>query len=310
MTRKRIVALILVALLALSAANALAASKGIAINKSHFPNDNFRTYVKNEFDSNGDGYLSTAERKAVRKIVFDPDDPVYGGKNFANLKGIEYFTNLTELTAIGVHLSKLDLSKNTKLSVLAVDNNDLTKLDLSKNRQLTRLNCPWNMIKKLTLGKNAKLTEFVTEGNRITSINVSGCTKLKKIFQSHVIQESGGSSVLWRLSHPFQVITDTSMTIKDGKKVLYKKGKVTSIKPVNKNVTLKVGQTWSPSVKITPSTAAIRDYTVEIGDASLLDCPYDDGTVKALKKGKTTITIKAVNSQGKTISATINITIK
>ena len=105
---------------------------GIAIDETNFPSYYFRLYVSSELDSDNDGYLSDEEIAAVKKIE--------GGlKNFETLKGVEFFTELTELECYCCRLTELDLSKNTKLTYLDCSYNQLTSLDLSKNTKLTEV---------------------------------------------------------------------------------------------------------------------------------------------------------------------------
>lgn len=54
---------IAMAVMLLPAANAGAASKGVAINAKNFPNQSIRQEMDDVYDSNGDGRLSKAEAK-------------------------------------------------------------------------------------------------------------------------------------------------------------------------------------------------------------------------------------------------------
>ena len=306
MNMKKTIALILALLLALSAVSALAASKSVKIDKKNFPDAGFRGYVASLFDKNSDGALSEAECKAVKKIEIGPWNEKYPVKKCANLKGIEHFPNLTSIWAIDVGLTKLDVSNNKNLKELRIDDNKLTKLDLSKNTKLEALNCQRNRLTSLKLGKNKKLKEFDIEDNKLTKVDVGGCTQLKKIFKTHIVVERYETKLGWRLGYPFQVFTDTKTKIMDGKKTLYKMGKVKSISLTNaqKNVTLKVGQLWQPSYTVKPATAACF-IQAEPKDRTILEVPYDDNTMKALKKGTTTVTIKTEYGQTAKIKVTI-----
>ena len=73
-----------------AAAVSNAASTAISIDSEHFPDDFFRSYVRNELDLNGDGELSEKERVAVDSLEF-VEEELY------SLKGIEYFPNLESL---------------------------------------------------------------------------------------------------------------------------------------------------------------------------------------------------------------------
>ena len=57
---------------------------GIAINANTFPDENFRKYVKDNFDTTPDDYLTLEELKAVTEIQ------CYG-MQISSLEGIQYF---------------------------------------------------------------------------------------------------------------------------------------------------------------------------------------------------------------------------
>ena len=117
MNIKRIVSIATAAVIAVSAAgfSAFAADStdGIKINKINFPDENFRKYVARHFDANYDGRLSAEEAESATKIQ------VIDGKT-KSLKGIEYFTELEELLCHRLSLASLDLTGNTKLVRLSI----------------------------------------------------------------------------------------------------------------------------------------------------------------------------------------------
>lgn len=84
-----------------------AASSSVKIDAKHFPDKTFRNYVKG-FDKNKNGALSKAERSKVKTIVLS-------SMAIKDLKGIEYFTNLTELSCRYNQLKKLDVSNCSNL---------------------------------------------------------------------------------------------------------------------------------------------------------------------------------------------------
>lgn len=113
----------------------------IAINATNFPDANFRSYVTSSgFDQNSDNHLSNAEIQLVTMINVN-------SKGISNLKGIGYFTALTDLVCSNNNLQSLDVSSNTALKKLDCSSNSLTSLDVSKNTALTELYCPDNQIK-------------------------------------------------------------------------------------------------------------------------------------------------------------------
>jgi len=82
---------------------------GIPIDEVHFPDENFRNYIKegSYFDketssyllvnTNRDDYLSTDEAAATALM--------FNGKNVSNTKGIEYFTQLKQINCYGNQLA-------------------------------------------------------------------------------------------------------------------------------------------------------------------------------------------------------------
>lgn len=150
------------------------------IDEANFPNEAFRKYVADNIDD-GDNVLTEAEAKAVTKIEFvgltSKDDPAL------NMKGIQYFTNLEELSCGGNFLTSLDLTANTKLTYLNAYDNNIKVIDLSKNTALTEVYLGNNQLGALDVSKNTKLEyldvcNFETGTNNLKELDVSKNTKL------------------------------------------------------------------------------------------------------------------------------------
>ena len=147
---------------------------GIAIDETNFPDENFRNWVLNQ-SYGRDGVLTEEEIAGVTEINVEQ-------KNIASLKGIEYFTALTELNCqINLLLTSLDVSKNTALSVLNCCCNQLTSIDVSKNTALSVLNCGSNQLTSIDVSKNTALETFWCYANLLTSLDVSKNTALTKL---------------------------------------------------------------------------------------------------------------------------------
>ena len=150
---------------------------------------NFKTYLVANFDTNGDGEISTAEAKQVTTINVNTD-------NIYSLDGIEYFTNLTQLACKGTSewdsnsnsfiskgsLTKIDLSKNTQLLVLDCGYNQLTQLNLSNNTLLTDLFCLYNQLTELNLSNNTQLLVLDCGYNQLTQLDLSNNTGLAYLY--------------------------------------------------------------------------------------------------------------------------------
>ncbi len=140
----------------------------VEINAEHFPDDAFRAYVAENFDSDGDGILSGLERGCVnvidvtgtvdRSVSWEKNDFTYDVfPKVSDLTGIEYFPELLRLNCSYNKLKTLDVTKNPKLSILESNGNDITTLDLSQSAELVWL---W------------------VENCLLTELDVSACPKL------------------------------------------------------------------------------------------------------------------------------------
>ena len=148
---------------------------GIPIDSTHFPDDHFIAYVELGCDKDHDGTLSQDELNRVTELYVDH-------ANIKDLTGIELFPNLDKLDCKYNNLTRLDVSKNTKLTKLYCESNQLTGLDLSKNTALTELYCESNHLTSLDLSKNTALTELNCQDNQLTSLDLSKNTALTKLY--------------------------------------------------------------------------------------------------------------------------------
>ena len=147
----------------------------IPINASHFPDENFRTYVQENIDTDGNGALSEGESAAVTDVNVD-------SMGIASLQGIECFPNLATLSCSYNELSSLDVSKNTALTMLECTENQLTRLDVSQCPELAFLNCIGNQLTSLDVSKNTKLLNLDCGSNQLTSLDLSHCPELGCLF--------------------------------------------------------------------------------------------------------------------------------
>lgn len=147
------------------------AGNGVAVNAENFPDENFRTYVLNNIAGN-DGSLSAAEIAAVESMDVS-------GSGIADLKGIEYFTSLTELDCSGNSLTSLDVSPCTALQKLDCMDNQLTSLVLGSKPDLYILQCAYNQLSCLDLSQCPALTGMTCSDNPLTDLDVSQCAALE-----------------------------------------------------------------------------------------------------------------------------------
>ena len=116
-------------------------SDTIPLNEMTFPDEHFRKYIADHYDTDHDSQLSQAELDQVRYLDLSVRE-ISG-----NLKGIEYFT---------------------KLEILDCSNNDLTGIDLSFNRELAELYCSFNpRLSMINVTCCSKLVKVDIEGTEI-----------------------------------------------------------------------------------------------------------------------------------------------
>ncbi len=142
----------------------------LAINADNFPDQNFRVCLQSE--SYGKDYVLTPDEiSSITEIGVSE-------KSISSLKGIEYFTALTDIDCDGNQLTSLDVSKNTALKWLLCHSNQLTSLDVSKNTALWYLDCFRNQLTSLDVSKNTALMVLNCDYNQLASLDVSKNTAL------------------------------------------------------------------------------------------------------------------------------------
>ena len=170
-------------------------SYDIAINEENFPDENFRTFLK-EQPYGEDDILTDEEINSITTINVR-------NKNIKSLEGVEYFTaldslvcSINQLTSLDVsrctalttldcghnQLTSIEVSKNSALKSLGCNYNKLANLDVSKNTALTKLHCCSNQLTNLDMSNNTALTSFDCRGNLLTSLDVSNNMVLKELW--------------------------------------------------------------------------------------------------------------------------------
>ena len=170
---------------------------GVAINETNFPDKNFRKFVSESFDKDSNAFITSTKLAEITKIDCN-------NQGIRSLKGIEYFTALTELNcndnnlaengldvsalenlevlhALRCQLTELDLSKNTKLKDLGADGNQLTKLDLSSCKSMKYLWVQRNQLTELDLTDLDDLEDVGVNTNKLTVLDLSDKMKLNKV---------------------------------------------------------------------------------------------------------------------------------
>ena len=159
-------------------ADAAVPEEYIAINEKNFPDENFRDYVAREWDKDHDKYFSPSEIAAAKWITCDN---LWEGQPIKSLKGIEYFTEIWELSCVYNDLTEIDLSHNKKLEYLNCHHNQLKELDVSGLPLLKTFYCGHNELPSIDVSKNEQLEDFDCQDNHLDTLNVSQNKKLVKL---------------------------------------------------------------------------------------------------------------------------------
>ena len=180
----------------LSGEEAQSRAASVKIDSAHFPDKVFREYVKEKFDTDKNGTLSSGEIKAAATIEIRDDD-------LKSVKGIEYFSELQEFTGHADELKTVDLRKNKKLRVvsftssgieeikvdgldnleqLTLDGNPITGLNLNGLTALRRLDIPFCNIRELDLTRLKNLKMVEASHGQLTSLKVRGLKKLETLY--------------------------------------------------------------------------------------------------------------------------------
>lgn len=126
---------------------------------------------------NGDGSVTLSELDLIALEKITRLDLSY--KGLTNLSGIEVYSNLKYLFCNdNPGLTKIDVSKLTKLETLHCDRNALTELNVTGLTNLQRLVCDQNQLTSLDLTGLTKLGLLYCYRNQLTSLNLAGLTSL------------------------------------------------------------------------------------------------------------------------------------
>ena len=146
----------------------------VAIDEEHFPDSNFRKFVK-KYDRDQNGILSQSELAKVTDLNCR-------GKSITSLEGIEHFTSLKELNCRDNQLTELDVSNNSELKSLDCRDNQLTELDVSNNSELESLDCYENQLSALNVSNHQALKTLSCSWNKpLSALDVSNCPALKTL---------------------------------------------------------------------------------------------------------------------------------
>ena len=164
------------------------------IDKLNFPDSEFRRFLKECYDTDGDGKINV-DIKSMK---------IPTSYAIKSLEGISFFEDLETLDCHGIGLTTLNVSKNFKLEELNCSDNQLKdylyilsyrlkKLNCSNNKlthmnlgillglNLEEVNCSNNKITNIVMDSVGELVKFDCSNNDLMTLDVSQCFKLKEL---------------------------------------------------------------------------------------------------------------------------------
>ena len=148
-----------------SSSNKIPTAGDIEINDENFPDIIFRFFIMDKIDLDDNGILSSSEL-AIEKIDVE-------SSGITDLKGIEFFQNLTYLDCDTNFLKKLDLSYNTKLKNLYCKENAISELNIINCTELEYIDCGHNFLSELDISNNSKLSSVICQNNQLNGLDLS-----------------------------------------------------------------------------------------------------------------------------------------
>ena len=128
------------------------------------PDVNFRRYLVDNYDQNGDDQISVDEAASITDISVCSE-------YISTLSGIKFFENLTSLSCRGSMGSGAELSLGR-----------LTELDVSQLPHLRYLDCAYNKLKTLLVSDNTNLVRLDCGANDLTSLDISNNEQLETLY--------------------------------------------------------------------------------------------------------------------------------
>ena len=150
----------------------------IPIDEAHFPDEQFRAYLRKVFDQydaggnyvgvsiDGDGLLTPTEIEQGTTILLDESQMnFFDYTGIKSLEGIKYLTNLFWLELHDMQITVLDLSGCTHLDTVILTRNQLESLNVRGCTSLRILRCNDNKLNELDVSGCTNLTLLLCDSN-------------------------------------------------------------------------------------------------------------------------------------------------
>lgn len=121
--------------------------------------------------------------------------------NLINLENLELMYN---------NIKTINLSNNTKIKKIVLENNQISQIDLSKNVNLEHISLSYNKLSNINLENNINLKELWLNDTLISNINLSNQKLLEEVFlygnsiETIDLSQNKNLKVLWLGKNPIK----------------------------------------------------------------------------------------------------------
>ena len=135
-----------------------------------------------KIDSNNNGEIEVSEAQQVVYLNLDTSMSSPNSIKIIDLIGIEYFTNLVNLSCEYNKIAILNLGNFPNLNAIYFGNNLITSINLNNLPQLHSIECDENLLTNLDLSSVPSLEHVSFDNNQLVSVNCIGLVNAKELW--------------------------------------------------------------------------------------------------------------------------------
>jgi ELWxxDGT repeat protein len=141
------------------------------------PDDNFELTLQQLGLDSGD-----LDDKVLKANIIDLEELDLRNKDVEDLTGLEYFTALKRFyISNSFNLSNINISTNTNLEILHIENTGINNLDISSNANLVELKCEKSALTTIDISANFNLKKLYLNGNQFTTFELASTSQLEEL---------------------------------------------------------------------------------------------------------------------------------
>ena len=167
-------AVLLLSAFSLMLLNGCASKKGLPIDEEHFPDAAMREYISLRYDEDQNKRLSDEELEKVTE--FKPT------QNVKDLKGMELFTKLKEVSLFELDIEKLELNENFNLEKLYISDCTIgSDINLTNHLHLKDVKITGSSAGKLSICDTQALANVELFESSFSKVEIINCRNLESL---------------------------------------------------------------------------------------------------------------------------------